>query len=95
MKCYFNLFVIFLFLSTPVFSEEFSAEYTIKTKGVVIGSLFWYLHITPKKYDTSIKLKSQGILSGLYKFNGEAFVENKLMASSEFSAMLVDQGKAK
>lgn len=71
MKCYFNLFIIFLFLSTPVFSEEFSAEYTIKTKGVVIGSLFWYLHITPKKYDTSIKLKSQGILSGLYKFNGE------------------------
>ena len=31
----------------------------------------------------------------LYKFNGEAFVQNQLVASSEFSAMLVNQGKAK
>ena len=31
----------------------------------------------------------------LYKFNGEAFVEDKLVASSEFSAMLVDREKAK
>ena len=31
----------------------------------------------------------------LYKFNGEAFVEEKLVASSEFSAMLVDKDKAK
>ena len=31
----------------------------------------------------------------LYKFSGEAFVQNKLVASSEFSAMLVNQEKAK
>jgi 3-hydroxyacyl-[acyl-carrier-protein] dehydratase len=31
----------------------------------------------------------------LYKFSGEAYVESNLVASSEFSAMLVDQGKAK
>ena len=31
----------------------------------------------------------------LYKFNGEAFVSNKLVASSDFSAMLVDKVKAK
>ena len=31
----------------------------------------------------------------LYKFNGEAFVQNKLVASSEFSAMLVNKEKAK
>ena len=31
----------------------------------------------------------------LYKFNGEAFVGEKLVASSEFSAMLVDKEKAK
>ena len=30
----------------------------------------------------------------LYKFNGEAFVDDKLVSSSEFSAMLVDQEKA-
>ena len=31
----------------------------------------------------------------LYKFNGEAFVRNKSVASSEFSAMLVNEEKAK
>ena len=31
----------------------------------------------------------------LYKFHGEAFVQNKLAASSEFSAMLVNEEKAK
>ncbi len=31
----------------------------------------------------------------LYKFKGEAFVGEKLVASSEFSAMLVDKDKAK
>ena len=31
----------------------------------------------------------------LYKFNGNAFVQNKLVASSEFSAMLVNEEKAK
>ena len=30
-----------------------------------------------------------------YKFKGEAFVQNKLVASSEFSAMLVNEEKAK
>jgi 3-hydroxyacyl-[acyl-carrier-protein] dehydratase len=30
-----------------------------------------------------------------YKFYGEAFVQNKLVASSEFSAMLVNEEKAK
>ena len=31
----------------------------------------------------------------LYKFNGEAFIQDKLVASSEFSAMLVNEEKAK
>ena len=31
----------------------------------------------------------------LYKFSGEAFVEDKLVASADFSAMLVDKEKAK
>ena len=31
----------------------------------------------------------------LYKFNGEAFIQNKLVAFSEFSAMLVNEEKAK
>ena len=30
-----------------------------------------------------------------YKFNGEAFIQNELVASADFSAMLVNQEKAK
>ena len=31
----------------------------------------------------------------LFKFNGEAFIQSKLVASSDFSAMLVNEEKAK
>ena len=52
-------------------------------KPVTPGSILYYkiYLITSKK--------------SLYKFRGEAFVEEKLVASSEFSAMLVDKEKAK
>ena len=42
-----------------------------------------------------LKIKLVVSKRSLYKFNGEAFVEKKLVASSEFSAMLVDKDKAK
>ena len=42
-----------------------------------------------------LKIKLIVSKSSLYKFNGEAFVGDKLVASSEFSAMLVDKEKAK
>ena len=35
------------------------------------------------------------LIKSLYKFIGEAFVYDKLISFSEFSAMLVDQDKAK
>ena len=50
--------------------------------------------VTPG-YELFIKIKLVVSKRSLYKFNGEAFVGDKLVASSEFSAMLVDKGKAK
>ena len=42
----------------------------------------------------NLKINVIAYKKSLYKFIGEAFVENKLVSSSEFSAMLVDQEKA-
>jgi 3-hydroxyacyl-[acyl-carrier-protein] dehydratase len=42
-----------------------------------------------------LKIKLITNKRSLYKFSGEAYVESNLVAISEFSAMLVDQGKAK
>ena len=42
-----------------------------------------------------LKIKLITNKRSLYKFSGEAYVESNLVALSEFSAMLVDQDKAK
>ena len=46
-------------------------------------------------YELYLKINLISNKRSLYKFSGEAFIQNKLVASSEFSAMLVDQEKAK
>ena len=50
--------------------------------------------VTPG-YELFLKINLITNKRTLYKFNGEAFVQNQLVASSEFSAMLVNQEKAK
>ena len=42
-----------------------------------------------------LKINLMSNKRSLYKFNGEAFVQNKLAAHSEFSAMLVNEEKAR
>ena len=46
-------------------------------------------------YELYLKINLISNKRSLYKFSGEAFIQDKLVASSEFSAMLVDQEKAK
>ena len=46
-------------------------------------------------YELFLKINLISSKRSLYKFSGEAFIQNKLVASSEFSAMLVDNEKAK
>ena len=41
-----------------------------------------------------LKINLMSNKRSLYKFNGQAFVQNKLVAYSEFSAMLVNEEKA-
>ena len=45
--------------------------------------------------DLTLKINIISNKRSFYKFNGEAFVQNKLVAFSEFSAMLVNEEKAK
>ena len=45
--------------------------------------------------DLILKINIISNKRSFYKFNGEAFVQNKLVASSEFSAMLVNEEKAR
>ena len=49
--------------------------------------------VTPG-YILNLKIKIVTNKRSLYKFTGEAFVDNTLVASSDFSAMLVDKEKA-
>ena len=46
-------------------------------------------------YELFLKINLISNRRSLYKFSGEALIQNKLVASSEFSAMLVNQEKAK
>ena len=70
MKLFFSCFLV-VFISTQTLStKEIWQEYSIRTKGITIGSLTWELKITENKYEISVDLKSKGLLSGFYSFNG-------------------------
>jgi len=66
-----------------VYAESFYKEFSIKVSGLKIGDLVWVLEIDNNNYSNDIKLKSKGLLSGIYKFEGNYFskgiiVNNKL-----------------
>ena len=63
-------FLIIIFISTSVLSDDLKVNYLIKTKGINIGSVSWDLSISEKKYKTTLKLKSNNFISNLYKFKG-------------------------
>jgi hypothetical protein len=64
-----NFFIFLLFINSPVYAESFS----IKVSGIKIGELIWVLEIDDNNYLNDIKLKSQGLLSAIYKFEGYYF----------------------
>ncbi len=68
-----NFFILLFFISSPVFSESFYKEFSIKVSGLKIGELVWVLEIEDNNYSNDIKLKSKGLLSGIYTFEGNYF----------------------
>ena len=72
-------------------------------KSLSLNNLVFFTGIEKAKFrkpvtpgnELFLKIKLISNKRSLYKFNGEAFIQNQLVASSEFSAMLVHQEKAK
>lgn len=76
MKLFLNSFFICLFfVSTNALGENYFKEYLVKVSGIKIGKLEWSVKINKTNYINEINLKSEGLLSGLYKFEGKYYSE--------------------
>jgi len=78
MKLPFSIFLFFFILAHALFARDIQEGYSIKTKGIVIGSLSWSLKIDDNSYETSIKLKNKGFLSRFYGFSGDYLAEGTI-----------------
>ena len=74
MKLYFKsaaALVFFIFTSfSSLFADDFKEEYVVEVGKINIGKLFWDVNIHNDNYKILIRLKSKGLLSKLYKFEG-------------------------
>ena len=70
-----SLLLCLFFVCVPVYGEEIYKIYTVKVSGIKIGSLVWKIKINGSDYFNELKLKSEGLLSGIYRFEGEYFSE--------------------
>ena len=90
MKYILNNFFIFLFfISSSVYAEGFYKKFSIKVSGLKIGELVWELEIDNDNYTNDISLKSKGLLSTIYKFEGDYFskgvVENNKLKPNSYN----------
>lgn len=76
MKLFLNSIFVYIFLiSTSALGLDYHTEYTIKVSGIKIGKLNWTLKMDKKLYSNNIRIKSDGLLSNIYWFEGEYFSE--------------------
>ena len=90
MKLLLNNFFIFLFLvCSPAYCQVFQKEFSIKVSGIKIGKLVWKIQMNETSYSNDLRLKSEGFLSAIYKFEGEYFsegiIKNKKLKPSTYS----------
>ena len=74
-----NFFILLFFISNPVYAESFYKKFSIKVSGLKIGELVWVLEIDNDNYSNDIKLKSKGLLSAIYTFEGDYFSKGKVV----------------
>ena len=77
-----NFFILLFFISSPVYAESFYKEFSIKVSGLKIGELVWALEMDNNNYSNDIKLKSKGLLSAIYSFEGN-YVSKGIVANNE------------
>ena len=72
-----------------MYAESFYKEFSIKVSGLKIGELVWELEIDNDNYSNNIGLKSKGLLSTIYKFEGDYFskgvVENNKLKPHSYN----------
>tara|TARA_X000000368_G_C23051870_1_gene721825 strand:+ start:1362 stop:2033 length:672 start_codon:yes stop_codon:yes gene_type:complete len=84
-----SFFIILFFLCGPAYAKEFYKEFNIKVSGIKIGKLIWTIKIDDTYYLNSLKLKSEGFMSAIYRFSGEyyseGFVKNNKLNPTKYS----------
>ena len=83
-----SLFISLFFVCFSVFAKDVNTTYTVKVSGIKIGKLEWGVKIDKNNYSNKLKLKSKGLLSALYTFEGEYFsegvVENNTLKTKKY-----------
>jgi len=74
-----SLFFFSFFLCGLVYGEDLHKEFTVKVSGIKIGKLVWTIKIDDTNYLSDLKLKSEGVLSGIYRFEGEYYSEGVVL----------------
>jgi len=81
------------------YASSFSAEYKVSTTGIKIGNFIWSLNINDNNYQTKINLKNSGLLSSLYKFEGNylstGIIKNKAFKALEYKQFWKTRKKIK
>ena len=71
MKLFLNSFIFLFIFSWSVVGQEVKKAYNVKVGGIKIGELNWQIKIDGGEYLSKLALKSKGLLSAIYSFNGE------------------------
>ncbi len=75
MKLFLNNFIVFIFVCWPLHSKDIQKNYIVKVSGIKIGELSWEMTLSADNFTNKLKLKSKGLLSSLYNFEGDYFSE--------------------
>ena len=75
MRLFLNNLIFFILVCLPLQGEEVKKTYIVKVGGIKIGELVWEMNLTTNNYSNKLKLRSKGLLSGLYSFKGDYFSE--------------------
>ena len=86
MKLYFKFVVTLVFFVftnfSTLFAEDFKEAYVVEIGKIDIGKLLWDVSISSDNYKILIRLKSRGLLSKLYKFEGSYEADGNIVGGS-------------
>ena len=86
MRFYFKFVAISFLLAfinfTSLFANNYKEKYIVEIGKIDLGNLSWSVNISDDTYAISIKLKSKGFLSNLYKFEGSYEAKGSIVNGS-------------